>query len=120
MHLQFQGTYPTGTGIHAAFDENTTDIRINQYEAGLHNQKEEILTSIADALEVNYRSFYEPTSYAADDIMYTLFEMDEHFLTSACMKSAMRTSLPASTTSFRSAILWRTVSSRSRICAKKN
>ena len=30
-------------------------------------------------LDVNYRSLYEPTLYAAEDIMYTLFELDEHY-----------------------------------------
>ena len=28
---------------------------------------------------MNYRSLYEPTLYAAEDVMYTLFELDEHY-----------------------------------------
>lgn len=75
----FRGLTQREMGIRAGFDENTADVRINQYEAGLRKPKEEILTRIADALEVNYRSLYEPTFYTAEDIMYTLFEMDEHF-----------------------------------------
>ena len=75
----FRGLTQRELGIRAGFDENTADVRINQYEAGLRKPKEEILTRIADALEVNYRSLYEPTFYTAEDIMYTLFEMDEHF-----------------------------------------
>ena len=35
--------------------------------------------TLAEALDVNYRSLYEPTLYAAEDIMYTLFELDEHY-----------------------------------------
>ena len=34
---------------------------------------------IAEVLDVNYRSLYEPTLYAAEDVMYTLFELDEHY-----------------------------------------
>ena len=34
---------------------------------------------IANALNCNYRSIYEPTLYAAEDVMYTLFELDEHY-----------------------------------------
>ena len=75
----FRGLTQRELGIRAGFDERTADVRINQYEAGLRKPKEEILTRIADALEVNYRSLYEPTFYTAEDIMYTLFEMDEHF-----------------------------------------
>ena len=75
----FRGLTQRELGIRAGFDENTADVRINQYEAGLRKPKEEILTRIAEALEVNYRSLYEPTFYTAEDIMYTLFEMDEHF-----------------------------------------
>lgn len=28
---------------------------------------------------MNYRSLYEPTLYAAEDVMYTLFELDVHY-----------------------------------------
>ncbi|GHV28235.1 hypothetical protein FACS1894167_04720 [Synergistales bacterium] len=38
-----------------------------------------MLREIAKALDVNYRSIYEPTLYAAEDLMYTLFELDEHY-----------------------------------------
>jgi len=36
-------------------------------------------TSVAEVLDVNYRSLYEPTLYAAEDLMYTLYELDEHY-----------------------------------------
>ena len=38
-----------------------------------------MLQKIATALDVNYRSIYEPTRYAAEDVMYNLFELDEQY-----------------------------------------
>ena len=34
---------------------------------------------LAKALNCNYRSIYEPSRYAAEDVMYALFELDEHY-----------------------------------------
>ena len=53
--------------------------RIAQYESNTRTPKEELLRKIAEVLDVNYRSLYEPTLYAAEDVMYTLFELDEHY-----------------------------------------
>jgi hypothetical protein len=41
--------------------------------------KEDILKKIAETMDVNYRALYEPTLYSAEDVMYTLFELDEHY-----------------------------------------
>jgi hypothetical protein len=38
-----------------------------------------MLKKIAEVLDVNYRAIYEPTLYAAEDVMHTLFELDEHY-----------------------------------------
>lgn len=38
-----------------------------------------MIKDIAVALDCNIRSIYEPTLYAAEDVMYTLFELDEHY-----------------------------------------
>ena len=66
-------------GIAIGFDEKSADIRIAQYESNTRTPKEELLRKIAEVLDVNYRSLYEPTLYAAEDVMYTLFELDEHY-----------------------------------------
>jgi transcriptional regulator with XRE-family HTH domain len=66
-------------GVAVGFEEKTADVRIAQYESGTRTPKEDMLQKIAEALDVNYRSIYEPTLYAAEDIMYTLFELDEHY-----------------------------------------
>ena len=56
-----------------------SDVRIRQYEIGNRTPKEDMIKDIAVALDCNYRSIYEPTLYAAEDVMYTLFELDEHY-----------------------------------------
>jgi len=66
-------------GFGVGFDENSADVRIAQYESGTRTPKEDILRKIAEILNVNYRSLYESTLYAAEDLMYTLFELDEHY-----------------------------------------
>ena len=66
-------------GLAAGFDESSADVRIAQYESGKRTPKEDMLKKIAGILDVNFRSLYEPTLYAAEDIMYTLFELDEHY-----------------------------------------
>lgn len=66
-------------GLALGFDENTADVRVAQYESNTRKPKEDLLQKIAEVLDVNYRSLYEPTLYAAEDVMYTLFELDEHY-----------------------------------------
>lgn len=56
-----------------------SDVRIRQYELGNRTPKEDTLNKIAEALNVNYRSLYEPSLYAAEDVMFSLFELDEHY-----------------------------------------
>lgn len=56
-----------------------SDVRIRQYEIGNRTPKDEMIQEMSKALGCNYRSIYEPTLYAAEDVMYTLFELDEHY-----------------------------------------
>ena len=55
-------------GIAIGFEEKSADIRIAQYESNTRTPKEELLRKIAEVLDVNYRSLYEPTLYAAEDV----------------------------------------------------
>lgn len=66
-------------GLALGYDDNTADVRLAQYESGTRTPKEDTLKKIAEVLDVNYRAIYEPTLYAAEDVMYTLFELDEHY-----------------------------------------
>ena len=56
-----------------------SDVRIRQYEIGNRIPKEDMIQELAKALDCNYRSIYEPSLCAAEDVMYTLFELDEHY-----------------------------------------
>ena len=47
-------------GIAIGFEEKSADIRIAQYESNTRTPKEELLRKIAEVLDVNYRSLYEP------------------------------------------------------------
>ncbi len=56
-----------------------SDVRIRQYEIGNRTPKEDLIQELAKALDCNYHSIYEPSLYAAEDVMYALFELDEHY-----------------------------------------
>ena len=64
-------------GMAVGFDESTADVRIAQYENNSRKPKDELLKKIAAALDVNWRSLYDPVDYAAEDIMFSLFELEE-------------------------------------------
>lgn len=34
---------------------------------------------MAKALKVNFRALYDPTLYSFEDVIYTMFELDEHY-----------------------------------------
>jgi len=75
----FRGMTQKELGLALGYAENTADVRIAQYESGTRTPKEGTLRKISEVLDVNYRSLYEPSLYAAEDIMFTLFELDEHY-----------------------------------------
>ena len=66
-------------GCAVGFQESTADVRIAQYETGTRTPKEDMLRKIASVLDVNFRSLYDPSLYAAEDVMFTMFELDEHY-----------------------------------------
>lgn len=75
----FRGITQKELDIAIGFDEKRADIRVAQYESNTRTPKEGLLRKIAEVLEVDFRSLYEPTLYAAEDIMHSLFELDEHY-----------------------------------------
>ena len=64
-------------GMAVGFDEKTADVRIAQYESSTRTPKADMRNKLAEALNINYRYFYDSHNYAAEDIMFTLFELDE-------------------------------------------
>jgi len=63
-------------GMMVGFDANTADIRIAQYESGTRTPKADMRDKLGEALQVNPRYFYNSDLYAAEDIMFLLFELD--------------------------------------------
>jgi len=75
----FRGLTQKELGLALGYDEKSADVRVAQYESGTRTPKEDTLTRIAGILDVNYRSLHEPTLYTAEEVMYTLFELDERY-----------------------------------------
>ena len=75
----FRGLTQKELGLAVGFDDKTADVRIAQYESGTRTPKEDMLRSISNVLDVNYASLHEPSLYSAEDVMFALFELDEHY-----------------------------------------
>lgn len=64
-------------GRRLGYEENSADVRIAQYESGRRTPKRETLIRIAEILEVNVRNFSSPGIATTEELMETLFWMDE-------------------------------------------
>lgn len=64
-------------GMMVGFDEKTADVRIAQYESSTRTPKADMRNKLAEALNINYRYFFDSHQYAAEDIMFLLFELDD-------------------------------------------
>lgn len=54
-----------------------TDVRIRQYELNNRTPKEELLRKIAEVLEVNYYALCEPRWNSMEELVFTLFDLEE-------------------------------------------
>ncbi|MDY4414685.1 MAG: helix-turn-helix transcriptional regulator [Ruminococcus sp.] len=61
------------------FDENTADVRVAQYESGTRTPKADLLRKMAEVLDVNICYLSEPSLYSAEEIMFSLFELDDNY-----------------------------------------
>ena len=64
-------------GRRLGYGENSADVRIAQYESGQRTPKQETLIRIAEILEVDVRNFLSPGITTLDELMETLFWMEE-------------------------------------------
>ena len=64
-------------GRRLGYGESSADVRIAQYESGQRTPKQETLIRIAEILEVDVRNFLSPGIATMDELMETLFWMDE-------------------------------------------
>ena len=73
----FRGLSQRELGLLAGFTPGTADVRIAQYELGIRKPRESMLQKLAEVLDVSYGALQEPTIYSEEDIMQTLFELDD-------------------------------------------
>lgn len=76
---QFRGMTQEELGVAVGFKMESARYRISQYETGSRKPREDLLKEIAKALDVNYRVIYEPKVISLEDVMYTLFYLDDLF-----------------------------------------
>lgn len=74
---KFRGLTQKELGILAGLGEQNANIRIAQYEADSRLPRRDLLNRIAQALNVNPINFYSHVSGCAEDIMQTLFWLEE-------------------------------------------
>lgn len=64
-------------GIAAGFDEKTADIRVAQYEAGTRTPKDNMVNSLAAALEISPEALTVPDIDSYIGLMHTLFALED-------------------------------------------
>ena len=75
----FRGLTQKEFGIALGFPEGSADVRVAQYESNVRKPKEDLIRKMAEVLDVNYMSIYETPLMDAEDVMFTLFELDERY-----------------------------------------
>lgn len=66
-------------GVMAGFSEKTADIRMAQYETGTRTPKEEILTKLANALDVSTAAIDVPNFDNYVGLMHTFFTLEDDY-----------------------------------------
>jgi len=64
-------------GMKIGFDEKTADVRMAQYEAGTRTPKENLISELAKALEVEPKALTVPNIDTYADLMHTLFALED-------------------------------------------
>ena len=67
-------------GMMVGFDEKTADVRIAQYESSTRTPKTDMRNKLAEVLDINPRYFFDSHQYAAEDIIFLLFELDDSLM----------------------------------------
>ena len=73
----FRGMTQRELGVAVGFDEKGADNRIAQYETNYRVPKNDLLKKMAEALHVDPQNFYTLVPGCAEDILRTLFWLDE-------------------------------------------
>jgi transcriptional regulator with XRE-family HTH domain len=64
-------------GIAAGFDEKTADVRMAQYESGTRTPKDNLVNSLAAALEISPEALTVPDIDSYIGLMHTLFALED-------------------------------------------
>ena len=64
-------------GMKLGFDEKSADVRITQYESGTRTPKSELLSEIADILDVNINSLKDPSLENTETFIHLLFDLKQ-------------------------------------------
>ena len=64
-------------GVKCGFKKQSADVRIAQYESGARTTKTELIEDISKILDVNPRYLCEHSGDSIEDIIFTLFDIDD-------------------------------------------
>lgn len=64
-------------GIKLGFDEKSADVRIAQYESGTRTPKENLLSELANILDVNINSLKNPSLENTETFIHLLFDLEQ-------------------------------------------
>ena len=64
-------------GMAVGFDEKSADVRIAQYESNTRTPKSELLSEIADILDVNINSLKNPSLDNTETFIHLLFDLEQ-------------------------------------------
>jgi len=73
----FRGITQRELGLKLGYEERNADVRVAQYESGYRVPKKDTIMALAEILDVNYRTLQDYNLGSAEDIMQTLFWLDE-------------------------------------------
>lgn len=64
-------------GTNIGFDDKTADVRVAQYESGTRTPKENLISSIANTLEISPNALDVPNIDSYTSLMHTLFALED-------------------------------------------
>lgn len=99
----FRGMTQKELGVLAGLGEPNANIRIAQYECDARIPRANLLDKFAQVLKVNPLNFHSPVPGSAEDVIQTLFWMEEEIPGAICLTQLVGT--PDETNSFPSIVV---------------
>ena len=73
----FRGMTQKQLGLKLGFPEKAADVRVAQYESGVREPKKQLLTEMANILEVSTEALTPPSFNSLNNIIEALFTLDD-------------------------------------------